>query len=184
MSATSPVAASPGASNATSTSNATTTTQTNANPLDALNYNSFFVQILVVSLVGLVVLVAVVYRRLHQRAWYAIPGDSTLGTPKEEDFSTDHDDTDHDDDDAHHAPDSTTSTTAVVRSPPRRQRVVSPKFTIGSDDEDDYVDANTVGDGDRASIALEVSDDTLEAHDGALDKDDDDDDERSSGAAV
>lgn len=87
---------------------------------------------MIVSLVG-IVLLAVVWRRMKERSWYAIPGDSTLGTPKEEDFSAD--DTDRDDDD-NMVPDSTTSTTAV-RSPPRRQRVLSPKFTIGSDDEED-----------------------------------------------
>lgn len=113
---------------------ASATTKTKENPLDSIQYGTFFAEILVVSLLG-VVLVVVAWRRVKEQSWYAIPAHSTLGTPKEEDFSAD--DTDRDDDDNIVVPDSTTSTTAVRSSPPRRQRVLSPKFTIGSDDEDD-----------------------------------------------
>ncbi|TYZ53841.1 hypothetical protein PybrP1_004602, partial [[Pythium] brassicae (nom. inval.)] len=120
--------------NATAVSiDASATTKSKENPLDSIHYGTFFAEILVVSLVG-VVLLAVIWRRMKERSWYAVPGESMLGTPKDEDFSAD--DTDHDDDDNNAAPDSTTSTTAV-RSPPRRQRVVTPRFTIGSDDEEE-----------------------------------------------
>lgn len=134
-----PIAASPGAigaTPATSTSTATNSAESSDNPVDSLHYGAFLAQIIVISLVGLVLL-AVVWRR-KQRSWYAIPGDSTLGTPKEEDFNTDNDDDMEDEDDGDEndlPPNSTTSTTAV-RSPPRR-KVPTPRFTIGSDDEDD-----------------------------------------------
>lgn len=120
----SPVAASPGAGVSEAAA-----TQESENPVDSLHYGTFFAQILVISVIGLV-LVAVVWRRMKQRSWYAIPGADTLGTPKEDVFS------DSDDDGDHEAPNSTTSTTARVRSPPRRQ-VPSPRFTIGSDDEEE-----------------------------------------------
>lgn len=102
-------------------------------------------QIMVVSLVG-IMLIVVIWRR-KQRSWYAIPGDSTLGTPKEEDFNTDNDDDMDEDEENDLPPNSTTSTTAV-RSPPRR-KVPTPRFTIGSDDEDDrrYEDSDNIASG-------------------------------------
>lgn len=131
-----PIAASPGAigeSPATSTSTATNTAESSNNPVDSLHYGAFMAQIMVVSLIG-IVLIVVIWRR-KQRSWYAIPGDSTLGTPKEEDFNTDNDDDMDEDEENDLPPNSTTSITAV-RSPPRR-KVPTPRFTIGSDDEDD-----------------------------------------------
>lgn len=126
------------------TTTATTTTETSDNPVDSLHYGAFMAQIMVVSLVG-IVLIAAVWRR-KQRSWYAIPGDSTLGTPKEEDFNTDNDD-DMDDDEIDLPPNSTTSTTAV-RSPPPRRKVPTPRFTIGSDDEDERNFADDEDDND------------------------------------